>query len=45
MWRRQQIEKAKDFPVYVYGIDKPFKYEEVFTETGEPLVPKQNEKQ
>ncbi|KAJ9161264.1 hypothetical protein NKR19_g2465 [Coniochaeta hoffmannii] len=45
VWRRQQIEKAKDFPVYVYGIDKPFKYEEVFTETGEPLVPKQNEKQ
>jgi hypothetical protein len=45
LWRRQQVEKAKAYPVHVYGNDKPLQYEEVFTDAGEPHVPKQNEKQ
>lgn len=43
-WRRAEIQKAKAYPVYVYGNDRALKYEEVFTDTGEPLVPKQHEK-
>lgn len=44
-WRREEIKKAQNHPVYVYGNDRALKYEEVFTNTGEPLVPKQPEKQ
>lgn len=44
-WRRKQIETAKKYPVYVYGCDKALKWEEVFSEDGEPLAPKQAEKQ
>jgi hypothetical protein len=44
-WRRKEIEAAKKHPVYVYGCDRDLKWEEVFTDDGEPLAPKQSEKQ
>ncbi|KAH8908866.1 Pet127-domain-containing protein [Coniochaeta sp. PMI_546] len=44
-WRRKEIEAAKKHPVYVYGCDKDLKWEDVFTDDGEPLAPKQSEKQ
>lgn len=43
-WRRAEIQKAKGYPVFVYGNDRALRYEEVFTDTGEPLVPKQSDK-
>lgn len=36
-WRLREIEKAKNRPVHVYGVDGALKYEEVFSEDGEPM--------
>lgn len=40
-FRQKEVEKAKTRPVYVYGIDKPLKWEEVFSDTGEPMAENQ----
>jgi hypothetical protein len=42
-FRRVENDKAKLYPVYVYGSDKPLKWEEVFSDQGEPLAPKKPE--
>jgi hypothetical protein len=36
-FRQKEVEKAKGRPVYVYGMDKPLKWDEVFSDTGEPM--------
>lgn len=44
-WRRKEVQKAKGYPVYVYGAERDLKWEEVFSDEGEPLVPKTPGKQ
>ncbi|KAB5575678.1 mitochondrial protein Pet127-domain-containing protein [Coniochaeta sp. 2T2.1] len=43
-WRRKEMEKSRSKPVYVYGVDRQLKWEEVFSDQGDPHPPKLDEK-